>query len=64
MNLSPLWTDFLMMNGIEAAHWSFIGPPDAPDTEIFFYAKIHNFTVLTNDLDCRRRGTYPALQGA
>jgi predicted nuclease of predicted toxin-antitoxin system len=51
MNLSPNWVDFLTKNGIEAAHWSFIGPPDAHDTEIFSYAKTHNFTVLTNDLD-------------
>ena len=51
MNLSPLWADFLIGNGIEAAHWSSVGPPDAPDTEIFTFAKSQDFTVLTNDLD-------------
>ena len=51
MNLSPRWADFLTGNGIEAVHWSSIGHPDAPDTEIFDYAQTHNFTVLTNDLD-------------
>ena len=51
MNLSPLWADFLTGNGIEALHWSSIGSPDAPDTEIFTYAKAHDFTVLTCDLD-------------
>jgi predicted nuclease of predicted toxin-antitoxin system len=51
MNLSPKWADFLSGNGIEAAHWSFIGSPDAPDPEIMAYAKENDFTVLTNDLD-------------
>jgi predicted nuclease of predicted toxin-antitoxin system len=51
MNLSPVWADFLIDNGMEATHWSSIGPPDAPDTEIMTYAKEQGFTVLTNDLD-------------
>ncbi|MDR1286007.1 MAG: DUF5615 family PIN-like protein [Treponema sp.] len=38
-------------NGIEAVHWSCIGPPDAPDTGIMAYAQAHGFVVLTNDLD-------------
>ena len=51
MNLSTKWAGFLTGNGIEAAHWSFIGSPDASDTEIMAYAKEYDFTVLTNDLD-------------
>ena len=51
MNFSPAWADFLTWNGIEALHWSSIGTPDAPDTEIITYAKLHDFAVLTNDLD-------------
>ena len=51
MNLSTKWAGFLTGNGIEAAHWSFIGSPDAPDTEIMAYAKEYEFTVMTNDLD-------------
>jgi predicted nuclease of predicted toxin-antitoxin system len=51
MNLSPYWADFLMGNGIEAVHWSSVGSPDAPDTEIITYARTHDFSVLTNDLD-------------
>jgi predicted nuclease of predicted toxin-antitoxin system len=51
MNLSPVWADFLSENNIEAVHWSSVGPSDAPDTEIITYAKMHDFTVLTNDLD-------------
>ena len=51
MNLSPSWSDFLIENGIEALHWSSIGSHDSTDEEIFSFAKSHNFTVLTSDLD-------------
>ena len=51
MNLSPKWADFLIENGIETAHWTFVGSHDDPDTEIITYAKINDFTILTNDLD-------------
>jgi predicted nuclease of predicted toxin-antitoxin system len=51
MNLSPHWADFLNGNGIEAVHWSFIGSPDASDSEIMTYAKAYEFSVLTCDLD-------------
>ena len=51
MNLSPKWAGFLLENSIEAIHWSSIGSHDASDAEIFTYAKIHDFTVLTGDLD-------------
>jgi predicted nuclease of predicted toxin-antitoxin system len=49
MNLSPKWVDFLIENGIEAAHWSTIGSSNSPDTDIFAYAKKHDFTIFTND---------------
>jgi len=51
MNLSPSWANFLTVNGIEAVHWSYIGSVDVPDTEIMQYAKAHDLTILTNDLD-------------
>jgi len=51
MNLSPKWAKFLTENGIEAIHWSSVGLPDTPDTEIITYAQTHNFTIMTNDLD-------------
>jgi len=51
MNLSPHWADFLNRSGIEASHWSFIGSPDASDSEIMTYAEAHDFSVLTCDLD-------------
>jgi len=51
MNLSPKWVDFLSEKNIEAIHWLSIGFPDAPDSEIIAYAKQHDFTILTSDLD-------------
>ncbi|MCL2800233.1 MAG: DUF5615 family PIN-like protein [Treponema sp.] len=51
MNLSPTWADYLSANGINAIHWSSIGYADVPDTEIISYAKEHDFSILTNDLD-------------
>ena len=51
MNLSPKWTEFLTGNSIEAVHWSSIGSPDSPDTEIIAYAEAHDFTILIHDLD-------------
>ena len=51
MNLSPKWADYLIENGINAVHWSSIGSHNAPDAEIIAYAKAHDFTILTNDLD-------------
>ncbi|HYW75574.1 MAG TPA: DUF5615 family PIN-like protein [Gammaproteobacteria bacterium] len=51
MNLSPRWVDTLAKSGIEAAHWSKVGPANAPDTEIMAYARQRDYIVLTHDLD-------------
>ena len=51
MNLSPLWYDVFTTEGIQAHHWSDLGEPDAPDTELLAYAKTHGYIVFTNDLD-------------
>jgi predicted nuclease of predicted toxin-antitoxin system len=51
MNLSPKWVGALEQAGIEAMHWSTIGPANTGDPEIMAYAKEHGFVVLTNDLD-------------
>jgi predicted nuclease of predicted toxin-antitoxin system len=51
MNLSPDWIETLNSAGIEAVHWSTIGPSNAPDDEIMDYASANGFIVLTNDLD-------------
>jgi predicted nuclease of predicted toxin-antitoxin system len=51
MNMSPTWVPFLALHGIEAAHWSTIGKPSAPDSEILDYAASQGFVVFTHDLD-------------
>lgn len=53
MNLSPAWVPFLAAAGIEATHWSTIGAGDAPDREIFEWARQHGHIVFTHDLDFR-----------
>jgi predicted nuclease of predicted toxin-antitoxin system len=51
MNLSPRWIRLLSDSGFEAAHWSVIGPANAPDTEIMAFAAANEYVVLTHDLD-------------
>ena len=51
MNLSPMWVQFLVAHGIEAVHWSAIGEPSAPDSQILNYAADNAFVVFTHDLD-------------
>ena len=51
MNLSPGWVNPLEEAGIEALHWSTIGPAKASDSEIMAYARANSCVVLTHDLD-------------
>ena len=51
MNLSPRWVGLLTDVSIEAAHWSKLGRPNAPDPEIMAFAKANGYVVLTHDLD-------------
>lgn len=51
MNLSPRWVGRLAEAGIEAAHWSSVGPYNASDPEIMGYASANGYVVLTHDLD-------------
>ena len=51
MNLSPLWVQFLADSGFDSIHWSEIGQPSAPDTEIMDYASAYGLVVFTHDLD-------------
>ena len=51
MNLSPRLAILLGVAGVEAVHWSSLGPPDASDAAIMAYARAHGFVVLTHDLD-------------
>jgi predicted nuclease of predicted toxin-antitoxin system len=51
MNLTPDWVHFFQENGIDAVHWSNIGKPNAPDSEILDYAASGKFVIFTHDLD-------------
>ncbi|MGY8652822.1 MAG: DUF5615 family PIN-like protein [Verrucomicrobiia bacterium] len=51
MNLSPEWTVAFQSVDLEAIHWSGVGAPDAPDSEIFQYARDNGMIVFTHDLD-------------
>jgi len=51
MNLSPLWVSFLANQGFEAVHWSTVGHPGAPDSEILDFAAANGWIVFTHDLD-------------
>lgn len=51
MNLSPLWVAFLANQGFEAVHWSTVGQPGAPDSEILDFAAAYGWIVFTHDLD-------------
>lgn len=61
MNLPPAWCQVLRQAGHEAAHWSEVGRFDAPDAELFAWARTHEHVVFTNDLDF---GAILAITGA
>jgi len=46
--MSPV---FLEEVGWKTVHWSHIGWLNAPDQEIFHYAKSHGYVIFTHDLD-------------
>ena len=54
MNLSPLWVQFLADSGFAGIHWSSIGRPSAPDSEIIDHASRNGLVVFTHDLRLRR----------
>ena len=51
MNLSPDWVGVIASEGLDAIHWSAIGPATATDKEIMAWAKSNKHSVLTHDLD-------------
>jgi predicted nuclease of predicted toxin-antitoxin system len=51
MNLSPRWVSALQATGFEARHWSTVGAPTAPDSEVLSWTAANGFVLLTNDLD-------------
>jgi|SRR5262245_7366363 len=50
MNLSPGWVTFLAAEGLEAVHWSQVGP-GSDDAELMRWAAAAGYVVLTADLD-------------
>lgn len=54
INISPLWVEWLQNQGYAAVHWSEVGNPKAPDTEILMWAREHGYAVFTHDLDFSR----------
>ena len=63
INLSPTWVDWLNRRGHDATHWSEVGDPRAPDTEILEWARSHNHLVFTHDLDFSRLLALTHAQG-
>lgn len=53
MNHSPRFAVLLAGAGIEAVHWSSVGPNNASDRQIMAYVTEHGFVVLTHDLDSK-----------
>jgi len=51
MNLSPAWVPVLQEAGHTASHWSTIGTPNAPDSEVLLWAKVNGYVLFTHDLD-------------
>jgi predicted nuclease of predicted toxin-antitoxin system len=54
INLSPEWVELFSKHGYEAVHWSAVGDPRAPDTEILSWARERGCVVFTHDLDFSR----------
>lgn len=50
-NMSRKWVVELRAHGYKADHWLEVGQKAAPDHAILEYARKHNSTVLTCDLD-------------
>jgi predicted nuclease of predicted toxin-antitoxin system len=51
MNLSPRWREALLALGYEAVWWRDVGPANAPDEELFAWARERGYVILTADLD-------------
>ena len=51
VNLAPRWVPWLAAHGLIAEHWTALGDPRAPDTEIMRWARANGRVVFTHDLD-------------
>jgi predicted nuclease of predicted toxin-antitoxin system len=54
MNLTPRWVQYLHAARHDVVHWASVGRMSAPDQEIFDYARLTDYVLLTNDLDFPR----------
>ena len=54
MNLTFRWVECLKAAGHDAAHWADVGTISATDQEIFDFARLSEYVLLTNDLDFPR----------
>jgi predicted nuclease of predicted toxin-antitoxin system len=54
MNLTERWVQYLHDAGHGVVHWASIGRVSASDQEIFDYARLNGYVLLTNDLDFPR----------
>ena len=51
MNIPLKYVSLLKEKDFEVLHWSEVGEPQAPDSQIMAYAREHNLIVVTYDLD-------------
>ena len=51
VNFAPGLVRELASLGVEARHWTEVGPATAPDREILAWAKANSHVVVTQDLD-------------
>jgi predicted nuclease of predicted toxin-antitoxin system len=50
MNLSSKLADRLCESGYDCRHWKEVGNPQAPDTELFDWARRNGAVVITRDI--------------
>jgi predicted nuclease of predicted toxin-antitoxin system len=55
MNLSPNWATLLEADGHSVIHWSSIGSPTAPDTEIMRWARDNGFISFLQTISTMER---------
>jgi predicted nuclease of predicted toxin-antitoxin system len=51
INLSPDWVALFEQKRWQATHWSKVGDPRAPDSDIMEWARTNGYVVFTHDLD-------------
>ena len=50
MNLSPTWVEVLQKAGFSACHWYQLGAPNAPDSELFSWARTNEHIIFTGGI--------------